>query len=124
MTAQQFIEKAIEGGWKPFPDERVHKKVEIDESGSWVVFTTKVNVRSRIVAEILLDPLAWQAVGKVERWDIGWQCDDCGARHICDGENCVAGGTHPYGFYRKAMYGLIDHLIGGGTIESYLATLK
>lgn len=34
MTIQQFIEKAIEGGWKPFEkDERVHKKVGIEESG-------------------------------------------------------------------------------------------
>ncbi len=69
MNTQTFIELAIEGGWKPFLDDRVHKKVAMDEGDEWVVFTTKVNVRRRIVAQILLDPLAWQAVGKVKGWN-------------------------------------------------------
>lgn len=69
MTLQQFISAGIEGGWKPFADEKVHKKFEIEEDGS-PVFMTKVNVRRRHIADILLDPDLWRAVGKQSGWKI------------------------------------------------------
>lgn len=50
MTIEQFIEKAIKGGWIPI-DWELEEMV----------------LRS---AEILLDLKAWQAVGKVEGWYI------------------------------------------------------
>jgi len=57
MTRQDFIEKAIEGGWEGY------NKYPID---------TAANVANQILREfcmeeILLDPLAWQAVVKVEK---------------------------------------------------------
>lgn len=53
MTTKEFIEKAIEGGYS---------KVFIHPDGR--IMFDDVCCRD----EILLDPLAWQAVGKVEGW--------------------------------------------------------
>ena len=51
MTIKQFIEKAIGGGWKPHDH-----------------FNEPCDIGDLKYAEILLDPLAWKAVGKVEGW--------------------------------------------------------
>lgn len=79
MTITQFIEKAVDGGWQA-DDE-----------------TT--------TATMLLDPLAWQAVGKVEGWPKLWDC------------NAYIPG------WQSKMVGLMYSLIEGVTIESYLETL-
>lgn len=56
-------------------------------------------------AEILLDPLAWQAVGKVEGWHRG-SLDEA---------------FHPT--WKQNMHRMIDALAEGKTIEDYLKTL-
>ena len=56
MTIKQFIEKAIEGGWK-----------------SEVLWgTAKQYVSDRNLPTMFLDPEAWKAVAKVEGWNVGW----------------------------------------------------
>lgn len=50
MTIKDFISRAIKGGWKH-------------------------HLKSVYPAEILLDPLAWKAVGKVGGWE---DCDEYG----------------------------------------------
>ena len=120
MTIKDFIEKAIEGGW-----EKGHEKytvlMNISEFHLLVVDGDKSQTIS--FTRIILDPKAWKAVGVIDGWDIGWQCDECGKRHVCDGENCMEGGTHPFGCYRKEMHKMIDALIEGKSLEEYIATL-
>lgn len=85
MTIQQFIEKAIEGGWKPDNAER--------ESYSGTH-------KYLFVAGVMLDPLAWQAVGKVEGWD-----------------------KKKYDSWKFVMLSMTEALINGKTIQEFLATL-
>jgi len=79
MTPQTFIEKIIKGGWRPKARDGVVMKncqyFTIQEYGTTAHFTDQpnrnvkkdfVNVRIEV---ILLDPRAWQAVGKVEGWE-------------------------------------------------------
>lgn len=80
MTIQQFIDKAIAGRWKyPSLQEVVFRK------------------------SIFLDPLAWQAVGRVDGW--------------AGGEETAAM------FARTQMHRMIDALADGKTIEEFLETL-
>lgn len=60
MTIQQFIERAIRGGWKGYEDRELHGRqgdTHLDENYGWM------NMRAT-----LLDPEAWEAVGRVEGW--------------------------------------------------------
>jgi len=82
MTIKDFINKAIEGGWMPDADTP-----EIYYEG--------------IRTNALLDPLAWQAVGKVE----GWEDRD----------------TEPN--WQNKMHQMIDALVEGKTLEEFIETL-
>lgn len=93
MTIKQFIEKAIEGGWKTGNHYEFSDGTRYDQSG------------------ILLDPEAWKAVGKVE----GWKED---THYTVEGVR-VREGTN----YVKNMHRLIDALAEGKTVEEYLASL-
>lgn len=65
MTIQQFIEKACEGGWMWNREVISHYDVSTNTFG-----TKDGNTWFRPdYAVILLDPLSWKAVGKVEGWD-------------------------------------------------------
>lgn len=79
MTIKQFIEKAIEGGWKAQNDLfRIEKFVyepEDEHSGELVSlfgdlcrFSGPAGAWRMPVSSILLDPEAWRAVGKVGGW--------------------------------------------------------
>lgn len=93
MTPKQFIEKAIEGGWKA-------RGVEIGGEDGWKSLESMMNFVQ--IEEILLDPLAWSAVGKVE----GWSDDG-----LITGIN------------RKYMHRMVDALCAGKSIEQFLETL-
>jgi hypothetical protein len=84
MNQKEFIEKAIEGGYKG--------KTNIGYD-CWF-------------NDIILDPKAWEAVGKVEGWKGEIELDE-----------------YEYGHWTERMHEMIDHLIEGGTIDSYLKTL-
>lgn len=63
MTIQKAIEGAIEGGWKPLLAHEVWYANWNNRS------KPRTGVRaSYVIHEILLDPLFWQALGKVKGW--------------------------------------------------------
>lgn len=104
MTPKQFIEKAVEGGWKPkwLSDEMLEKES--------MLFPYWFNCR------ILLDPLSWQAVGKVEGWKT-WEKDDFRA-------TCAECGYFYTGDeWKHNMHRMIDTLCEGRSIEQFLETL-
>lgn len=103
MTTKEFIEKAIEGGWQKYTPH--------DITNTYVLLadrTTKV-----YFGDLFLDPKAWEAVGKVEEWN--YFTNGC---PTCD---YIAYYDEPEWQYR--MHKMIDHLIEGGTITSYLEKL-
>tara|TARA_R110000850_G_C9576213_1_gene425576 strand:- start:92 stop:388 length:297 start_codon:yes stop_codon:yes gene_type:complete len=98
MTTKEFIEKAIEGGWEHYSDV-----ITYDEKENQIVTLTSPpdNIVTKVRIEVfILNPLVWEAVAKVEGWDEPLESE--------------------YDIY---MHQMIDHLIEGGTIESYLETL-
>lgn len=111
MTIQQFIERAIEGGWKP-DGKLVGAKIDYCHDG--IVYQIERGIagydgdfRNLHIAQILLDPSAWKAVGKVEGYK--WKAE-------------MLGGVLYEGWVIR-MDGLIPALRLGKTIEQYLETL-
>ena len=87
--SKDFIEKAIKGGWK--------------QSLPKFVLNTTIDINN-----IFLDPLAWQAVGKVEGW----------RTRKCEKEICI-----PCNDWKYAMHRMIDALAEGKSVEQFLQTL-
>ena len=85
MTTKEFIEKAIDGGFNIPGGADCYTKDE----------------------EYFLNPLAWQAVGKVEGW---------GSTHDQDGYLVI----HDW---KRNMHRMIDALCEGKSVESFLSTL-
>lgn len=94
MTIQDFITKAIEGGWK------TEHPYEPNTQG----FRDELN-------RALLDSLAWQAVGRTEGWP-PWES--------WDGPIPRDKGIPMW--HAKMLY-MVDALAHGGTLEAYLETL-
>ena len=71
---KEFIKKAIEGGWK---DNLPNKYYEY----SYEAVLTRNHGLFHLTNIILLEPSAWQAVGKVEGWKPvcmnHWEVDGC-----------------------------------------------
>ena len=109
MTIKQFIEKAIEGGY-------ALQSTGMDLAAKHTVQSFLANKEMFpdllplwIVNTILFDPLAWQAVGRVEGWDKIMPDDGYGGEFI---ENC-----------HTKMHRMIDFIYEGKTVEEYLGTL-
>ncbi len=103
MTIQTFIEKAIEGGWKdPFVQSE-HFRHDILYGISYPVYA------------MLLDPLAWQAVGKVEGKENQYERFTIW-RDTLDGEVKTL-------WWTAQMHMMIDALAEGKSIEEFLTTL-
>ena len=101
MKTETFIEKAIEGGWEPVYSNWTFRKYSV----SWIrSYLEEVGIEVAI-----LDPKAWEAVGKVEGWSkwLGYQASMPSRR----------------GNYHQRMHAMIDHLIAGNDIESYIKSL-
>ena len=136
MTIKQFISCAIEGGWN---ESYTLKNFGIMGD---VLLVDGMRSKALIVAEIILDPSAWRAVGKVKGWKEGEVrvCVGCGVspepeevslwgKHIgkydgrkkngCDSDVWV----YNHGQYEIEMHGMIDALCDGKTIEEYIATI-
>jgi len=106
MTIKEFLEKAIEGGWK-YKIGITKRCTSISYSPSTNTFKTNYGtIPIPPLALIVLDPKSWEAVGKVERWE----------------ENSINNIVYTKGYQYK-MNGLMPHLQEGGTIESYIETL-
>lgn len=104
MTIQEFIEKAIKGGW----DDTEYAFVCTPDGNSrlaWLVGNWEYDEK------IFLDPKLWQAVGKVEGWS------------ELKTPNRSPVGQYEAGSWFFHMHRLIDALAEGKTIEEYLATL-
>jgi hypothetical protein len=99
MTAtQQFIEDAIKGGWRPIT---VATETTVFADGDKYIIRFDDSCA-------LLDPLAWQAVGKTR----GWDEEDPECERICQLEgNC----------HIKNWHAFIDRLADGKTIEEALS---
>jgi hypothetical protein len=93
MTAtKQFIEDAWSGGYQPITRKETF-------------LTYSMNDES--MSHVLLDPLAWQAVGKTRGWSIA---------------RLNATGKPVYDIYEWHRF--IDHLADGLTIEEALGKLS
>jgi len=115
MNIKTFIEKAIEGGWK---NEELHIAKGAFEDGYFfggqAHWKFKPNAVSSLIQRIsiesiLLDPLAWQAVGKCEGWktdDEDWGCEDS------DNESNMP--------YQMKMHRFIDALCDGKDLSASL----
>lgn len=108
MTIQQFIEKAIEGGYDG-------EKVRMFGAAEWRYL-------------VLLEPAAWEAVGRVAGWpmlhlDHEGNGGECWCKpeitHEEDADIVVHQDHTPEGH----MHSMVDALCEGKTIEQYLETL-
>lgn len=103
MTTKEFIEKAIEGGWNRYVWVSYIKNETYGRGG--------YGTRTIPTESVFLDPLAWQAVGKVEGW------------RLRDEEDVFNGGYLEDDEWLKNMHCMIDALAEGKPIEQFLATL-
>lgn len=103
MTAtQRFIEKALEGGWD---DYLRNCSWSLSGTEVWADNGNGIPARYTSLNEMLLNPAAWQAVGKVEGWgDFLDQTDGMPA-------------------WKARMHWMIDALAEGKDIESYLSEI-
>lgn len=109
MTPKQFIEKAIEGGWKFGIDCSNAPNFKMYDYG----FTFGIELKSDIhIDTIVLDPLAWAAIGKVEGWHENSQ--ESKTVHVP---------SFPLKVWKWNMHRMIDALCEGKSIESFLETL-
>lgn len=97
MDIKEFIEKAIEGGWRPLAQQNHDWR---DSEGTF---------HATHIDSVFLNPIAWQAVGKVEGWNVEVDKYD-------DPE--LIGKS-----YLSRMHDMIDALDDGKTIKQYLETL-
>lgn len=96
---QDFLMKAVQGGWKPKDNLVVDKHNE------------------NTFAQLVLDPAAWQAVGKVEGWEpIGYADTEY---TFFDTTNRIKNVEEWY----VKMHRMIDALAEGKTIEQFLQDL-
>lgn len=103
MKIKEFIEAAIEGGWKnTFP------KIITDDIHSEQFMT--IYLQSRYFPIVALDPEAWKAVGKVKGWDGGYDCGSCEYPGAQDDP-------------KYHMSEMVKALCKGKTLEEYIATL-
>ena len=129
MTIQQFIEKAIEGGWifnvwfpmddwkfnarksvidfwRIIPEDKIPDRLKKHAPSDWPKQRGSIPLQT-----ILLDPLAWQAVGRVEGW------------RMRDEEDIFNGGYLEEDEWLTKMHRMIDALAQGRSLEQYLETL-
>lgn len=126
MTIQQFIEKAIEGGWKFKNVDTIHiiPQDRITSVRDSIRILAKFNDGYQMYVseeEILLDPLAWKAVGKVEGW-AEFLCGVCRtgftSDHILHHSGVQSTPEWKYNFINLAC-----ELAEGKTIEQFIETL-
>lgn len=120
MKIQDFITKAIEGGWGTGyfmniregdgyyfsqPINRAEAEKWLREHPAKGAKIVQHDVHNReLQYRTLLDPEAWKAVGKVEGWKVGWYQENRKPWH-----------------YKMLL--MIDSLCEGKSIEQYLETL-
>jgi hypothetical protein len=124
-TTQQFIEDAIKGGWGFLP--RINKHASRCEiTGDNVDLYYRDNFHETTVQAILLDPLAWQAVGKTRGWDFAY-CYQCHTKVMlwaeCECDEDEVTPIAKMGWHFKWV-AFIDTLAEGKTIEESLQAIS
>ncbi len=119
MEINTWIEKALKGGWLPTDDDDVGEwRVSGDDFHYNVKKTSNGSIYdSRSIYEILLDPKAWEAVGKVEGWSERTAIVDKVTIHVA-GKKEELPLTWQY-----HMLSMIHALFDGKSIKEYLKTL-
>lgn len=126
MSIEEYIQKAIEGGWGKDYLVGGDYVVRLMTPTSDVTISGAMNQYSGNYHSIFLDPKSWEAVGKIEGWNQGelGVCSMCGARtpeECVLSPECVTSDIIDESRYK--MHGMVDHLCNGGTIESFLERL-
>lgn len=134
MTISDFITKAIEGGWNSGVQQRIKDGAIVNETvddgsdivrvifwykdGHELIRLNEFNQETLYVTKqkILLDHLAWQAVGKTE----GWNSARSAGETFDQKQYHVTFDMHSWEFQ---WFCLIDALAEGKTIEEFLSTL-
>jgi len=117
MTVEQFIKKAIEGGYNKswFLNEEFKpliKSIKHNKYSEFFIinFLSKANIPNNHLAidlaSFVLIPEVWQAVGNVHEWKEPF------TRHIFSGAK-----------WQDEMHRMIDTLCEGKSIEEFLETL-
>ena len=114
MSIEEFIEKAIKGGWKA--GEQVNIQTYATKTPSVSIGDPTDPKEFMQTATILLDPLTWQAVGKVEGWN---SHTEYGVDTLTTQQEEIA----EMPTWKLYMHRLIDALAEGKSIEGYLSTL-
>ena len=127
MEIKQWIEKAIAGGWKKWLKRT--KSLGIEDDGVHFDYEDFISIE-----QILLDPKAWEAVGKASGWTeicnnpdhgfidaIGGETARLGCPVCGNNEDCVVESTRYK--WRDKMHQMVDALAEGKTIEEFIKTL-
>jgi hypothetical protein len=110
MTTQKFIEKVNEGGYVDSQNRRIWG---IEDGNIVLMYEDGHRAASVSFSEILLDPLAWQAVGKVEGW----------LKTLGNATTFYPLIDRPMDEWEFKWHRLLVALAEGKTIEQYLETL-
>ncbi len=109
-ATKQFIEDAIEGGWslEDFVRSRGFAPYAVKVNAKYITTLSGSSSTQRIPLElVLLDPLAWQAVGKTRGWN-----------------KYIPAVNEPSRLYKDIWHTFIDHLADGKTIEEALEAIS
>lgn len=128
---KRFIEDAIKGGWRK--EER--PDLDVNNDGYSVRFLAGDDTSTLWEADILLDPLAWQAVGKTRGWQkelITYKLKAHTFRPFTKQEGVKRKASMVTRLrYRKnskvfqvKMHRFIDHLADGRTIDEALSLIE
>jgi len=116
MTPSDFIRAAIEGGWKMTP--RIQGAMSMISPNKEMALQNTISCLAMFYIElILLDPEAWEAVGKEKKWKID-MCINCGetAEKCKWKEDCFQEGSES--MYK--MKEMIPFIQENQKIEDYL----
>lgn len=108
MTPTQlFLDHAVKGVWKE--GKELHKSFYPQSGTVGVSIGDKTDPEEYLkMSDILLDPLAWQAVGKTRGW----------GKSDGDFEN------RKYDMWQEQWHRFIDHLADGKTIDEALQAIE
>ncbi len=121
MTIKKFISSAIKGGWKIRKDVEMYwetkteswwyKWMSENEDGELCELTNPACLdHPHYFYQFILDPKAWEAVGKAEGWEEKWMSYDYGQSF------CISGAEHK-------MHQMIDALCEGNTLTDFIEIL-
>lgn len=126
MTAtERLIQDAVKGGWielqapiewwdKPWGPQKGRSTPRKD----LIKDIAKGNTKEGSIGDILLNPTAWKAVGKVRGWDREMYCAVCSNGIGRDSDEPF---LPQWKYY---TLGLTDALCDGKTIEQYLLSIE